>query len=112
MKRSCLVVAVRLMAISLCACTSYAERHAERAEAARIAKEQAVVELANRACASHGFQPGSEPFARCAQVEANSIRSSEALQSASQGPGPNILAPSKTTTECVKTVIGMECTTR
>lgn len=96
----------------LCACTSYAERHAGEAEAARLSKQQEVVSSAKRACESYGFQVGTEQFARCAQAEASSIRSSEALKAANQRSAPDVVLPSRTTTDCVKSLFGVECTTR
>lgn len=91
----------------LCACTSYAERHAAQWEAERSAKEQAVIEGAKSACAAYGFTTETEAFAQCAQTEANNALDRDALRDSAQRSRSTI-----STTHCVRTTLGATCTTQ
>jgi hypothetical protein len=69
-------------------------------------------EKATVACKRYGFAEGTDRFSTCLQTEVNNIKTREAIaESASKSsiPGPDNLPK---TTNCIKTLAGMQCTTQ
>ena len=72
--------------------------------------DDARLMAARTSCEKYGVVSNSEPFATCVQTEVNKQLDREALVSAARAAEPAI--PSSKTTSCVKTLMGVQCTTQ
>lgn len=76
-------------------------------------EEDARFATATISCKRYGFLEGSPQFATCLQTEVNNIKTREAIEAASaKVPSPARDSGLPTTTNCVKTLMGMQCTTQ
>jgi hypothetical protein len=76
-------------------------------------EEDARFATATVACKRYGFSEGSPQFPACLQTEVNNIKNREAIEAAA---AKSVIqtkdASLPTTTNCVKTLMGVQCTTQ
>lgn len=115
--RFCIFV-IFTSALAGCAAVDSVNAYLEKAE--REAGE-ALLAQSSSACKKYGFTVGTDAFASCVQTEVNNIKNRDAIAASAAAAASRRSDSSSSsaqevhfprTTTCMKTLLGLECTTR